>query len=248
VNQPPPEEWDFSEFYKGNALAQHCYEWEYYREVYKHFPAFKKAVEEFQKDPNSENPALQLQGKGIARLWFVENESWPSLSFKDSRVKEPGESIGEGIGDGFGLQKCLRDVCLHRLPALGCGEELENACGLRHWPAGTVLAKDSYLVAAIAVDFRIQSQKDIIESFERWLQWARSQMEFPPKKSQGNAAGLKQAQSWLKKLTALRLLEGRRYKEAVHIWNSRNAAFEKTELFVDQSGWTEVDPGIWARS
>jgi hypothetical protein len=232
MREPPPTplriEWDFSAFEQNNPHAKCCYEWEYYREVYQIFPAFRQAVQDWRKnrdpeDDDSDLPMLQLPEESVGRFWFVRNKDWPTLPFQDPTVRRPDLSrwpSEEALKEGHGLQ-----VDLHSLPDLSW----------EFWPAGSVLVSEEDLVVALHINFRTRSKKDILEQFEKWLRWAEGNMDRLEKpKPQGNASPIRQAQTFLKALCAYRLLKGgRRWKDACNIFGSE-------ELFTDQSGWIDA--------
>ncbi len=234
---PPRDEWDFRDRIDSKDLKdlELCYEWEYYREVYKESAGFRFAVDEWRREHPltaegyhdepyaarwriSENPLLH-------RCWFVAFPGWPGLPYKAVVVPRPPETVwAQSRKEGHGLQIDLEDLI--RRPPLGDWE---------HWPAGSVLSSNYEAIVALHIDWE-RPLDDIKKQMDEWLSWAHKHVaNRPASEKKGKANPLCQYKARLKQLTAMRLLMGgRRHKEAQDIYGEQ-------DLYTDQAGWINAN-------
>jgi hypothetical protein len=234
-SQLPAAEWDFSILAQSSSdglKLRQCFDWEYFREVYRQFPKFKQQIDDWRCDRIPDNgfygqpdDPLHALGEGICTLWFAFCEDWPSKPFLESRIWTPANAT-PGAQQGHGLQLDLQELI--NFPPIGWDVE--------HWPAGSVLAAESDTIVALHINWN-RPLKDIKEQFDQWLSWAHQHAASRPKRTgRGKANPVSQAQAALKALTALRLLQGRRFKEAADIYSKKVGK----ELYTDQAGWTNA--------
>ena len=238
VNRLPPpnqSEWDFRKFI--NLGPEHrwqllqCYEWEYYREVYGRRPRFKKAVDNWRLEHPLTDEGFHGQPfdmalicfspeeDKISPLWFVAFPDWPERPYVEANVWNPNADFIQYPKEGHGLQVDLEEIV--QFPP-----DLE----WQHWPAGSVLASSSDSIVALHLDWT-RPLEDIKRQVDQWLSWAHKHVaNRPERRKEGNANPLKQAQTALKQLTAMRLLAGRSWKEACEIYGHG-------DLYSDQAGW-----------
>jgi hypothetical protein len=257
VNPLPANEWDFRGLLEAAPhdcwQVKQCYEWEYYREVHKRHPAFQKAVNEWRKDnPLTKNgfyanppprfeseileafkesskggfaddpfhPKYEFEEDKMGPLWFVRFSNWPERPYLEANVWNPEPDWTESRRQGHGLQIDLQEF-IHELPSAGSWE---------HWPAGSVLASNYESIVALHIDWA-RPLADIKEQVDSWLSWAHKYAANRPQRDrQGKANPLLQFKRRLKELTAMRLLENRRHKEACELYGDE-------DLYCDQSGW-----------
>jgi hypothetical protein len=230
---PPQTEWNFRDLIASKDLKdlEHCYQWEYYREVYKESAGFRLAVDEWRREHTLTAEGYYDEPFAarwyltddplVPRCWFVAFPDWPELPYQAVDVPRPPETEwAQSRKEGHGLQIDLEDLI--RRPPLGDWE---------HWPAGSVLSSNYEAIVALHIDWE-RPLKDIKEQVDEWLSWAHKHVaNRPAREKLGKAAPLCQYKARLKQLTAMRLLMGgRKHKEAQDIYGDEF-------LYGEQSEW-----------
>ncbi len=231
---PPQTEWDFRDLIQSKDLKdlERCYQWEYYREVYRASEGFRLAVDNWRLEHpltaegyHDEPFAAHWDLSGhplLPRCWFVAFPDWPREPYQAVDVPHPPETEwAQSRKEGHGLQIDLEDLI--QRPPLGDWE---------HWPAGSVLSSNYEAIVALHIDWE-RPLEDIKERVNEWLSWAHKHVaNRPEREKKGNANDLCQHTTKLKQLTAMRLLAGgRRHKQAADIYH------QKEDLYTDQAGW-----------
>ncbi len=229
---PPKAEWCFRDLIASKDLKdlKLCYEWEYYREVYRASEGFRLAVdnwrlehpltaEGYHDEPFAARWELS-EHPLVPRCWFVAFPDWPQMPYQDVDVWYPETEWAQSRKEGHGLQIDLEDLI--QRPPLGDWE---------HWPAGSVLSSNHEAIVALHIDWE-RPLKDIKEQVNEWLSWAHTHVaNRPEREKSGKANLLCQYKARLKQLTAMRLLMGgRRHKQAQDIYGQE-------DLYTDQAGW-----------
>ena len=240
VPQLHPSEWDFRKIIELEPehrwKVEQCYEWEYYREVYRRRPGFKKAVNKWRLEHPLTDAGFHGEPFDTATIWFSPEEDkisplwvvafpdWPERPYIEAKAWNPKADWIQYPKEGHGLQIGLGEFIFHEMHNLSSDWQWED------WPAGSVLAAGSSAIVALHIDWS-RPLEDIKRQMGEWLSWTHKNVANRPEKpKEGKANPLIKARTALRQLTAMRLLAHRRFKDAREIYGEEN-------LYAEQAEW-----------